>query len=262
MPELETLQHEFIKFLTNQSQNFSQYISEQPPVDTDIRLGIYHNAYRMRLRETIDSDHPILGSYLGDELYDQLVLGYIEHYPSQVKSLRHFCANIPTYLQHQAPFSQHPILAELAQFERVLLSAFDAVDSKVVAITDLAAINPEQWPDIKLTFHPSTTIFTEHYNSVETWQALKSEQSPNPAVKHPLASYWLVWRNQQRLTEFYHQDPREQELWQHFNAGGDFAQGCEVLSQHFEPDQVPLQAVTLLKNWLSQGIISHIISKN
>ena len=71
-----------------------------------------------------------------------------------------------------------------------------------------------------------------------------------------------MWRNQQRLTEFYHQDPREQELWQHFNAGGNFAQGCEILSQYFEPDQVPLQAVTILKNWLSQGIISHITTKN
>ena len=137
MSDLARLQQQFVAFLQGQPSDFPSLIGEQPPVSTDVRLNIYHNAYRMRLRETIDNDHPILGKYLGDEFYDILVANYIDTYPSKVKSLRYFCDAIPMLLAQHEPFSQYPILSPLAAFERALLTAFDAQDAAIININEL-----------------------------------------------------------------------------------------------------------------------------
>lgn len=260
MSDLARLQQQFVAFLQGQASDFPSRISEQPPVATRTRLGIYQNAYRMRLRETIDNDHPILGAYLGDDLYDILVEQYIGLFPSKVKSLRYFCDGIPQLLSEQAPFKAHPILTSLAAFERILLSAFDAKDAQVIGINQLASVPVQQWPDIKLSFHPSVRIFDEHINAVETWQALKSEIAPPAPTARKYSAFWLIWRNQERLTEFKHIDASELILLRHFLDGGNFATGCERLSEYFPVDEVPKHTVTLLQSWLSKGLITAIDS--
>jgi hypothetical protein len=74
----------------------------------------------------IDSENEMLGIYLGDDLFEQMVDGYIDSAPSQHPSLRFFGDRLPDYLQDTLPFSDHPILAEIASFERSLLNACDS----------------------------------------------------------------------------------------------------------------------------------------
>lgn len=255
MSDLAKLQQQFVAFLQGQSSDFPALIGDQLPVPTQTRLNIYQNAYHMRLRETIDSDHPVLGTYLGDEFYDILVEQYIRLFPSKVKSLRYFCDSIPQLLAQQKPFSDHPILSPLAAFERILLSAFDAQDSSVIGIAQLANLPGEQWPALALEFHPSVRIFEEDINAVETWQALKGEIAPPAPTPRELAIYWLVWRNQERLTEFRHLPPAELVLIRHFQHGGDFQDGCELLSEYFPVEEVPANAVQFLQSWLTAGIV-------
>ena len=255
MSNLARLQQQFVAFLQGQPSEFSKLVSKQAPVPTRTRLGIYQNAYHMRLRETIDNDHPVLGAYLGDELYDLLVRKYIGLYPSKVKSLRYFCDGIPQLLAEVKPFSSHLILSSLAAFERILLSAFDAKDQDVITIEKLASLPPEQWPVMNLMFHPSVRIFQEQINAVETWQALKGEIKPPAPLKREYPVFWLVWRNQERLTEFRHVSAPEYVLFNHFQQGGDFGSGCELLSEYFNVDDVPVKAVQFLQMWINSGLI-------
>ncbi|MDP2561906.1 DNA-binding domain-containing protein [Psychrobium sp. 1_MG-2023] len=258
MPDLALIQQQFLDYLQGKSNSFSDNVINQPPVTIDTRLGIYKNAYKMRLRETIDNDHPQLGKYLGDELYDALVDGYVATYPSKVRSLRHFCHNIPQYLATQRPFSSHPILTDLAKFERTLLDAFDAADKPVAKMDALSNIEIDRWPDIKLTFHPSCRLFTQLTNAVESWQALKTDTAPPPAQDYPLGVFWLVWRNEQRLTEFANIDPISQVLWQSFNDGNDFSHACELLTDYCHEEQVPVEALKRLQFWINNDMVSHI----
>ena len=258
MSDLARLQQQFVAFLQGQPSDFPSLIGEQPPVSTDVRLNIYHNAYRMRLRETIDNDHPILGKYLGDEFYDILVANYIDTYPSKVKSLRYFCDAIPMLLAQHEPFSQYPILSPLAAFERALLTAFDAQDAAIININELATLPGEQWPDITLTFHPSAIIFEEAINAVTTRQHLKSEQAPPAPQPHEYPLYWMIWRTPERLTEFRNIAPPEQVLFNHFTSGGNFADGCELLADYFSVDEVPAHAVQFLQTWINAGIIAKL----
>lgn len=258
MSGLQQLQRDFLAYLLSGDQRIAEHVVDQAPVSRDIRLHIYRNAYRVRLRETLDTDHQVLGLYLGDELFEQMVNGYIDAYPSPYRSLRFFADGLPDYLRVTAPFADHPQLAELAAFERRLLASFDAGDAERVELSALAALPPSDWPSLRLRFHPSVQLFRADWNSVEMWQALKAEEAPPvPAVQPD--SWWLLWRGEDRLTEFRSVALAEVRSMQHFLHGGNFAGVCEQLLALAPADTVAGQALDLLGTWLASGLVIRLL---
>ena len=78
---LASLQQQLINYLVDDDPSVTDKIMEQITehgnITRDVRLHIYKNAYQARLKETIDNDHQMLGFFLGDDLFDQMVSGYI-----------------------------------------------------------------------------------------------------------------------------------------------------------------------------------------
>lgn len=258
MSSLQQLQHEFIAYLLHGDEQIAERVVEQAPVSRAIRLQIYRNAYRVRLRETLDTDHQVLGLYMGDDLFEQMVNDYIDRHPSPYRSLRFFADALPDFLRHTAPFADHPQLAELAAFERRLLASFDAADVERIDLSALVALAPTEWPTMRLQFHPSVQLFWASWNSVEIWQALKAETLPPVATPQP-DSGWLLWRGEDRLTQFHSISPVATECLQHFLQGGNFAGACEQLARVTPHADVAAEAVNLLAAWLGEGLLVRIL---
>jgi hypothetical protein len=254
---LRLLQQQFMSYLTSGNTAITKHVTQQGNISIDTRLHIYANAYRMRFKETIETDHPVLGIYLGDELYNLMLEGYINTHPSNHRSLRNFCDALPSYLRITEPFCKHLIISDIARFERTLLNSFDAQDSQRVTIIDLHAHPATQWPHMKFSFHPSMQHFTTHWNSVETWQAIKQDEPPQSALQQ-YNSHWLVWRNDERLTEFFSLPKYELAMINSALSGANFAQLCELLLEYFNAEDVSLQAVTVLKKWIELGLLIRI----
>ena len=51
------------------------------------RLEVYANAYFARLRECLKAIFPLFAQAVGDELFDQFALGYLQQYPSRSYTL-------------------------------------------------------------------------------------------------------------------------------------------------------------------------------
>jgi hypothetical protein len=151
--------------------------------DIEQRVDIYRTAYRIQLRAVIDSYHEMLGIYLGDDLYQKMMEGYIDAAQSKHASLRFFGDLLPDYLQHTLPLLEHPILAEIASCERMLLNTFDSADANTLNQQLLQQIPAGTWPLLKFSFHPSLTFYSCHWNAVESWQRLKNRETPStPSV--------------------------------------------------------------------------------
>ena len=258
MSRLAELQQDFLRFLRDQESGLVEQVLDQGGVSARTRADIYRNGYRLRLRDAVDTDHEILGRYLGDEMFDRMVEGYIDRYPSRYTTLRLFAEHLPEYLRATAPFSDHQVLAELAAFERALLFAFDAPDEGRESADVLVELPAERWPAMRLRFHPSMQLFLANWNSVEIWQALKAEREPPPAVSGQ-ARHWLLWRNEERVTEFRPLDFSEHEVLQSALAGNEFAALCEQLTEWYAPEQVGEEALRLLQAWLAQGIVRNLV---
>ena len=220
----------------------------------ELGLAIYQNAYGARLREVLENDHPQLGNYLGDKLWQQLCTGYISAHPSNVRSLRDFGASLPSYMSVAEPFSSSPETTELAAFERRLLDCFDAADAPLATWQSLLATPPERWPNLCPQFHPSVHLHRTEWNSVEIWRALKAEQAPPELC--PAHADWLLWRDRELVTRFRSLSRDEAQAFAHFHAGGDFASLCEALQERLEPEAVPGIALGLLQSWCNEDVIS------
>ncbi len=219
-------------------------------------MSIYRNAYQIRLKGVLETDHELLSFYLGDELWDQMVTGYIAYAPSKYPSLRQFGDRLPEFLANTLPFNQHPVIAEIAFFERRLIDSFDAADAPRYQLEHLQAIPEDAWPSMSLKFHPSVQALSFHWNTVLIWQRLKAEQPPVQAIEQD--SDWLVWRNAERLTEFRSIDQIEVELIRFAQAGHDFSEICEKSLDYFDESEALNNLVPYLMAWINQGLVSMI----
>ncbi len=255
MTTLEGLEQRFLGHVRGGTV-FPREWCTQGLVDSDVGLSIYANAYSARLREALEADHSILGQYLGDALWAQFCDGYIEAHPSQVRSLRHFGAHVPAWLASHSPFSKHPVIAELARFERTLLDAFDAADGQRLEWTAMQALAPESWPSLRLQFHPSVRLLPMTTNAVEIWRVLKDGQ-PVPEIAPASMPAHLIWRDVERISRFRPiEDAELYALRTVFSRRESFAGMCEQLSQLRSAENVPAIAIGFLRQWFDDGIIS------
>ncbi|SEA44823.1 hypothetical protein SAMN05216562_3140 [Microbulbifer marinus] len=253
---LRTRQRQLMAFLLQGDEAISEYICDQGAASKSIRLGIYANAYRKRLQETLESDHPVLGSYLGDDLFEEMTLGYIDKHPSRRPSLRDFGERLPDYLRTTGPFSHHPLIAELAQFERLLMTVFDAADAEHLSVEALQRLPADAWPRMCLRFHPSVRLLHSHWNCVQVWQALRADSEPPPPCEGHF--HWLLWRNRERLTEFTSVAGAELVALRTGLGGADFSQLCEALLEIVPAEQAAAVLVQLLQDWIQRGWLGGI----
>lgn len=256
---LQQRQQQLMAYLLEGDKAIGAHIVDQGNISIDTRLNIYANAYRTRLRETLETDHQLSGNYLGDELFEKMAAGYIEECASQHRSLRHFGDDLADYLTTHAPFNEHPQISELVRFERLLLTAFDAADADRASVQDLTQIDGNSWPAIKLKFHPSVQLFSSPWNAVPIWQALKQEQTPPQPLQQ--LNHWLLWRNTELLTEFRHCSEAELCCYEFFAAKESFADACDALLNILPEDEVSETAVKILIQWLDLGFIQAIKSE-
>ncbi len=257
MITLQTLEKRFLAHVRG-SSIFPREWCAQGLVNSDIGLSIYANAYGSRLSEALEADHPVLGQYLGDSLWAEFCKGYIEAHPSQVRSLRHFGAQVPTWLANHSPFSGHPVISELARFERSLLDAFDAADGERLDWSHLQALAPGAWPSLRLQFHPSVRLLQTATNAVEIWRALK-EDLPAPSASISSEAARLIWRDSDRISRFRPVVANEYlALCGMFSEGEMFASLCEQLATVLAVEVVPATAISFLRQWFDDGIISRL----
>ena len=224
-------------------------------VSPETGLSIYRNAYSARLREALDNDHPALGNYLGDLLWNKMCDGYISMHPSKVRSLRNFGNALPVYLRNTEPFSANPHIAELCELERCLLDSFDAADAGRADWSQLLETPEAQWPTLKVRFHPSLQRHYQKWNCVEMWRALKDQQTP-PNVSVASTTDWIIWRDRNHVTSFRSMNEEESSALSFFLEGGDFAGVCEHLLAWRDTPLVPAAALSLLHTWCHEGLVS------
>jgi hypothetical protein len=259
--DLAEIQANFQAYLlgSKKADAFITQIVDDEKVGAAKRLGIYYDAYRLRIIEVLSNVYPNLKLLLGDAYFNQVARSYIDAYPSTYRNMR--WVGDQMYLHLEKTLHEHPIAAEMAKFEWALGLAFDAEDAPVLQLQDLAAVPPEEWAQLTFEFHPSMQILEFYWNVVEVWQALDSEDSLPEVVQSK--SHCLVWRH---MTNSYFRllDDAELNTIQLVSNHGNFGEMCVRLQQGFEDQDVAEQAAInqaaqYLSQWLNEELISTFV---
>lgn len=234
-------------------------VREDARMPAERRLGIYHNAYRARLLETMRDTFGHTHGYLGDEWFDHLAGAFIERTPSASASLRWYGEGWPAWLAAElvenSPLGSHQEVAELARLDWALRRAFDAADAPVLTLQDLAAMAPEAWATVVLPAQPSLAMLSLRHNTLSLWHALDQDEAvPPPALlDEPLTV--LVWRQDER-PHFRSVGAPEALALRALAAGQPFAGLCEVLAEAFPDLDAAALAGGLLRQWVSEGVLA------
>lgn len=256
MSELRDLQHEFLNYILEKPSVIVDNIVTNRDANAQQRLDLYAQGYKLRLKEAMMTDYEQLHGYLGDELFEQLMKTYINHYPSHHPSLRYFSKNIPVILAEYEPWSQTPELLEIAVIEKAFCDSFDAANSTTATLQDLSQLELHDWPTLKVQFHDSVQLLSMKYNSVQIWQALCDGKTP-PSVEHDPTT-WLIWRKA-LVSQYRALSDAEESAIKLMMSGGDFSELCEALLEYYSEEETPQQAIALLQGWLSNEMVCQLV---
>ena len=256
MTDLRQIQESFQQYLlqSNTDTIISQVISTET-MPANARLAIYADAYQSRLVDALASNFLFLKSCLGDDEFYPLAYSYVTEHPSTYRSIRWFGDTFPEFIRNHKEYQTFVHVHEIAELDWIMTLVFDAEDAKVATLEQMAAIPHEVWHELYFIFHPSVYRLPFTWNVIELWQ---SESSELPSLeKYSSPVDWLFWRNE--LNNHFQSLTRE-EAWalDAALAGSSFSEICEGLCEFMDEDHVAIAAASMLKNWITSGLITVI----
>jgi Putative DNA-binding domain len=258
MSELARLQDDFQRGILSGDDKVLGEILDSPKEQREVLFGVYRHAYGSRLVEALRHDHPLLHSYLGDEMFDAMGQAYVAATPSHHPNLRWFSQALPDFLENTEPYSNHPVIAELAALEKALNDAFDAADAPVLTLADMASFAPEVWSTLQFALHPSSRRLDLSTNAAAIWLALKNDETPPDARDE--AGKLLVWRRD--VTPMFREiAPEEAMMWEEATNGIPFGVLCTMLATCDDPDGAAARAAGYLHGWVTSGLLSEVSCK-
>ncbi len=254
MSVLHALQGEFQRFLLTGESKIAERVAGSATIDPLRRLAIYHDAYRSRLIEALESDYTAIKALLGEEAYRTMASAFVEATPSVYRNLRWYGDGLPEFLRNAAPYADSPWLHELASFEWTITLAFDAADEPALSFAELAAVDPSSWPTLTFGFHPSLQRLALHSNAPAIRKATDAEETLPPPEYKTEAVPWMLWRKDFTV-KFRSLSPEEAWGIDRARAGGTFSELCEGLCEWADPEQAAGRMAGMLRGWVDDHLI-------
>ena len=257
MTSLKALQEDFQNWVLLGNDSIIQQTTSNEKVSSDVRLGIYANAYWLRLAEVLDNDYPGVKALLGDEEFQTMARAYINAHNSPYYNVRWYGDLLAQYLSKTLPYAHKPFLAEMAAFEWAMTLTFDAKDDVSASMEDVLAITPEQWPEMTFQMHPALQRLDLAWNVPAIWNSVDAREDIVEPLKSSNTTPWLLWRNDLII---YFRSLETDEAWglDAIINGASFGEICEGLCEWHEETNVALTAASMLKRWLADGLIKDI----
>ena len=255
MSALAQLQRDLQRHVLHGDDTITAVVNGTAAVPAETRLGVYANAYRVRLADALGDNMPHLRQLLGDAGFDAVATRYIDEHPSQFASIRWFGDRLAQDLERS--HAEQPWIAELARWEWALAAVFDAQDAPTVRIESLAAVAPGAWGDLQLQLHPAVQVLELKTNAQALFKAMSEEQPAPPPAVLDTPQPWLLWR-QDLKTQYRSLDPVETAALAVISNGGTFGEMCEALCEWHDADVVPLLAAGLLKRWIVEELLTRL----
>ena len=255
-PDLSQLQKRLQQSIVDET-DFSD-TAAATGVDAATRVGVYVTAYRLRLIDALAANFPRLQRFMGTAAFAALAENYLAKFPSTSVSVRWFGDRLAQFLRDDDAFATTPWKADLAEWEWEIASSFDASDAPPITPSALA-VTPEEWPQLRFTLHPSVRLLRMQTNAVALFSAISDDAEPPVACVLDRPQAYAIWR-QEFDVRFRIQDDDEAHSLAMLGQDATFGAMCNDLCEWHAEDEVPVRAASLLRTWITDGLIADATS--
>lgn len=132
------------------------------------RFAVYRNNVQHGLTRALAARFPVIAQLVGHAFFTAMARVFIAAQPPSNPVLLEWGGAFPDFLDQFPPVAHLPFLGDVARLESARGRAYHAADADAVApealcLPDLAAL--------RLTLHPSVTLFSSRHPAVQIWQS-------------------------------------------------------------------------------------------
>lgn len=255
MNNLRELQVNFQNYLLQEDPEINSIIVGTDTTSAATRLEVYRHAYHLRLLKALQEDYPVLLANLGVEMFQNLVRDYVTNHPSSFRNLRWYGKDLIEFMQTRPSFLEQPWLIEMATFEWSLTEVFDAADSSELTVTEMMQMPYEQWAELRFILNSSLRQLNLLWNIVSIWKAYRERQVlPKPQLEKA-STQWILWRRNNEV-QFCSLSNVEAYMLETMAGQNTLGSICVGLCQWFDEAEVATQTASLLKRFISDGLIA------
>ena len=251
---LEELQSRFQSNLLSAECSQVDWIRESAAgLPSQKRLGIYHNAYRIRLIDVLLDTFEHTAIYLGDEWFQQLASVYVQTHQSTNTNIGFYGQDFPRFLAEQLPDDKE--VSELALMDWKLRRAFDGADSDVMTQDDLQCLAAAESSNIRLQPVPTLSTTIQRFITLDIWHAIDQDRQPPVVEQLPQPIEVLIWRKG-HSPHFRSISKIESAALTRVCSGDTLEAVGASLAQDFNDVDVATEFGLMLHRWLDDELLS------
>jgi hypothetical protein len=217
-------------------------------------FAVYHDGFRLRMAEFLANDYPVLRAALGEMAFDAMAEAFWRARPSKFRNARWFGASLPEFLRTAPVYRADSFVCGVAALEAGLAQSFDAEDAAELPISALAAIRQEDWPHLRLGFHPGVILVETSQAALAAYEAAQTGEA---LVQSGGAIRLLVWRRDLDVNYRVLEAGEEMALVAAVD-GAPFGEICSLLAfaNPLRPaEELAMAAGNYLARWFADGMI-------
>lgn len=158
-----------------------EYLKDAPPIDWQVRLGIYQYAVLERIVEAITMDFEICEKAMKKTAFRKMLLAFLNQHRPNHSSLAEISQHVPSFLKQYEETQDKLYLSELAELEWRMVKA-SLVEH--TPLNNLEALQKEenQGKDISFLLHPAIDLLVCEYPVHRFFK--RSNSAMRPARTH------------------------------------------------------------------------------
>jgi hypothetical protein len=141
------------------------------------RIGVYHDAYRVRLVECLADDYPALAHALGDAGFEELCLAYVFAHPSRSPNLNAFGRHMSAFCRSRGDARAH-FSADLAALEWAMVEVIHTGDPERLSEDTLSRIPLADWTRARFARSDAVRVLEFEYPVNAYFQAFNTGEAP------------------------------------------------------------------------------------
>lgn len=191
------------EILAVRAEECEQVLTRSRALSALDRLAIYRHAYYARLVECLRESFPVLRHALGDEIFAEFAVGYLQSYPSQSYTLCELGRNFHCFFAETRPAAEETggelswpeFLIDLASLEQTFNEVFDgpgSEDQEPFNADALTALSPEKFLNSRLVCTPSLRLLPVRFPVHRYWSLVRRKQEAEVPEAEPF--YLAIYR--------------------------------------------------------------------
>jgi len=183
MPALRELQIGFAASLTNReaAARFAGGV-RAAGLAPERRLQVYRNNHFASLAEVLAAVYPVIRRLVGEAFFDQAARNYIANHPSPSGDVHRYGGHFAAHLGRCPGVETLGYLPDVARLEWCYHRAFHAEQHPPLDAGGLRAVQPEDYPRLRLMLQPSARLLESCYPVLRIWQVNQPDWTGDATV--------------------------------------------------------------------------------